>query len=226
MVDILAPLGAYLLGSVPFAWLLGKTRGIDIRRTGSGNPGATNLGRALGRRWAVAAFVLDYGKGLLPVIAARQYELGATTTALCAIAAIAGHVWTIWLRFRGGKGVATAFGAMTGLAPVASAVAGVLWFALYKATRAVSIASIAAALAFPLGVWTTHLDHPIRDYLPTLLVAILAAGLIIVRHRQNIARLLRGEELRFRGTKEPASAETNPAVANETETNERTEAEA
>jgi len=203
-------LGAYLLGSVPFALLLGKTRGVDIRAHGSGNIGATNLGRALGRKWAIGAFLLDFLKGFGPVLAARialagrDDDLGARLPwielEVCA-AAILGHVFPVYLRFKGGKGVATAFGAMTGLEWSAAVSCGAIWAVIYKVTRTVSVASIGAGVAFPLAVWVVHVvhtGHEISSFAPRLLVASAVAILIVVRHRSNIVRLLRGEELAFR----------------------------
>jgi len=200
-------LASYLLGSVPFAFLLGKAHGIDIREHGSGNVGATNLGRALGRRWGIAAFVLDFLKGLSPVLVARglagadrfglaqaaaHIELGAGA------AAIVGHVFPLWLGFRGGKGVATTFGAMTGLAWIATLAAGALWALVFGATRTVSVASLAAGAALPVAVWLTHWGRPLAEFGGTLSVASAVAVLIVVRHRSNIVRIVRGEEPRFR----------------------------
>ena len=203
--------GSYLLGSVPFGLLLGLSRGVDIRKCGSGNIGATNLGRVLGRRWAVAAFLLDFAKGLLPVLIAHlawpdQDTVTRTYLTLgCGLAAILGHILPIWLRFRGGKGVATTFGALTALAWLASVAAGLVWLALYGLTRVVSIASIGAAVSFPLGVWWTT-DPTGNESLATLIFSIVVALAIIVRHRSNIARILRGEELGFRKDASRSSA--------------------
>ena len=205
-VTVLVLLGAYLCGSIPFALILGLLLGKDIRKIGSGNPGATNLARAAGRGWGMAAFVLDFTKGLVPVLAARWVEeagraslfhwTGMVETA-AGLAAILGHVFPIWLRFRGGKGVATTFGVMAGLSLPASLLAGVLWTAVYLACRTVSVASIAAAVALPAGVL---LFERSGGRFPLLLAFSAAiALLIIIRHRSNIARLVRGEELRFGG---------------------------
>jgi glycerol-3-phosphate acyltransferase PlsY len=196
---------AYLLGSVPFALLLGFLRGIDIRKAGSGNIGATNLTRLLGRRWGIPAFALDMLKGLLPVLAAgwigsaavRGGLLAAHAGIACGAAAILGHVFPIWLRFRGGKGVATAFGVVAGIAPLASAAAGIAWIALFFATRTVSIASIAAAAVFPAGVAFLFRSTPAAIAVPMDILAIAVGALIVFRHRSNIRRLLAGQEKRF-----------------------------
>jgi glycerol-3-phosphate acyltransferase PlsY len=209
-------LGSYLLGSVPFALVLGKTQGVDIRDHGSGNVGATNLGRALGRRWAIAAFLLDFLKGLAPVMVAQLLlrDSDADSVArlpwieleVCA-AAIIGHVFPVWLRFKGGKGVATTFGGMTGLTPLAAVCAGAMWGLVFKATRTVSVASIAAGLSFPIAVWLTHFIEPDAPYLGKLSVAGAFAMLILVRHRTNLVRLVRGEELAFRRAKDTGPPE-------------------
>ncbi|MBI4601974.1 MAG: glycerol-3-phosphate 1-O-acyltransferase PlsY [Planctomycetes bacterium] len=197
-------LGSYLLGSVPFAFLLGLARGVDIRKVGSGNIGATNLSRALGRRWGAAAFALDFAKGLLPALAAASLERGGLASlgtaglvpALAGLAAILGHVFPVYLRFRGGKGVATTFGVMAGLSWLSTLAAGAVWGVLYLATRTVSVASIAAALALPAAVAVVERSRG-AGYAIVLGFASAMSVLVIVRHRANIARLLRGEELKF-----------------------------
>ena len=195
--------GAYFLGAVPFALLLGFLKGVDIRKVGSGNVGATNLSRALGRAWGVGAFALDFAKGLLPVLACSLSSVEGGTVRIehiqvaSGLAAILGHVFPIYLRFRGGKGVATSFGAVTGLVWVAALAAGAVWAALYFATRTVSIASLGAAVVFPLGTAWVARDEPMDVLVPRIGIAIAITLLIVVRHRSNIRRLVRGEESRF-----------------------------
>jgi len=197
---------AYFLGAVPFAFLLGKSRGVDIRTVGSGNIGATNLTRALGHRWGVAAFLLDFLKGLLPVVLvagwARAFPsarglLVPYTQIICALAAIVGHVLPVYLRFRGGKGVATSFGALTGLSWAAALAAGAVWLGIFLLTRTVSLASIGAALAFPVGTAVAFWAQPPAVAIPMDLLAALVGALIVFRHRSNIQRLLVGREDRF-----------------------------
>src|SRR5215510_2681621 len=138
-------LGSYLLGAVPFALLIGLAKGVDIRKSGSGNVGATNLSRALGRSWGISAFALDFLKGLLPVLAVGWAGGGRPWAGLAephvrmaaGAIAILGHVFPVYLRFRGGKGVATSFGALTGLAFWAALAAGAVWLLVYVATRTV-----------------------------------------------------------------------------------------
>jgi glycerol-3-phosphate acyltransferase PlsY len=198
---------SYLLGAVPFAWLLGKLRGVDIRRVGSGNIGATNLTRALGRRWGVAAFALDFLKGLAPALLvpwlaprlAREGEAvdPALAGIVCGAAAILGHVYPVYLRFRGGKGVATTFGVLAALMPWATTAAAAAWGLAYLATRTVSIASIFAAFAFPLAAALLCSRESGASYGALVTLASAAGALVLLRHRANIQRLLAGKEHRF-----------------------------
>jgi glycerol-3-phosphate acyltransferase PlsY len=195
---------SYLLGSVPFGLVLGKLKGIDIRHAGSKNIGATNLTRLAGRPWGIAAFVLDFVKGLGPVVGAAWLwprfgdtsAFSTTHTQICVgLAAIIGHVFPVYLRFRGGKGVATTFGVMTGLLWLSAAIAGASWGVFYLVTRTVSIASIAAAVAFPVAVFFLKRGDP--EFIAVLSLAMVLSVLILVRHRANIRRLLSGKEHRF-----------------------------
>lgn len=202
---------AYLLGSIPFGYLLVRFfRHEDIRQKGSGNIGATNVIRSGGKGLGAITFLLDVLKGLCAVllcgyIAAR---MGASpvarmnATAVAALFAILGHIYTVWLGFKGGKGVATAFGVFLALAPWA-ALAGLGIFALVcAASRYVSLASIASAAAFP--VFALLLPHPPRTLWFTAVLFVIPL-IVIAKHHQNIARLLSGTEYRFGKTR------TNPA---------------
>jgi acyl phosphate:glycerol-3-phosphate acyltransferase len=202
--------GAYLVGSTPFGFLIGRLRGVDLRKAGSGNVGATNVARVLGRRWGYLCFALDAGKGLLVVLAAGAC-LGlssAVPTPLqqaawlgAGLGVILGHVFTFWLKFRGGKGVATALGVVLGMYPYftwAGLAAMAIWVAVTLLSRYVSLGSIVAAAAFgPLfiafnaGRWTR--------LWPMAIFAALISLLIIVRHRANIRRLISGGEGKIRG---------------------------
>jgi len=200
---VLMPLAAYVIGAVPTGVLLARAHGADLRSSGSGNVGATNVARVLGRRWGLLCFALDCAKGFVPAFGcglllapqAGQYDLQAAWL-LAGCGAIAGHVFNFWLGFRGGKGVATALGVLLGTYPyftLAGLVALVLWIAVTYVSRYVSLGSIAAAAAFvPLFV-LFNLSSWMRFW-PLMAFAIAIVVLIIVRHRGNIRRLLAGTE--------------------------------
>ena len=181
----------YLAGSVPFAFLLARRAGIDVRVAGSGNVGAANVMRTTGTRRAVLVMILDVAKGSLAVALALLTHAGVTLTALAATAAIVGHIYPVWLRFHGGKGVAVAAGVFGVLTPLATGVAALLFLVIVSATRYVSLGSIAATVALPPAAWVT--GEPIA-------VVFAAAGsgaLILFRHRGNIRRLRAGTERRM-----------------------------
>lgn len=193
----------YLLGSCPSGLLVSRARGIDIRQHGSGNIGATNVLRVLGKRWGYFVFFLDAFKGYLAVEIA--FLLVSTTPQVtrpelvgiaAGLACILGHTFPIWLRFRGGKGVATSAGVLLGLMPVAVLSVFLVWLVVFKVTRYVSVGSITAAAALPLFVFFYLHLNAIRG--PSLLpFSILIAGVVIWRHRSNISRLWKGTEERF-----------------------------
>ena len=204
---------AYLLGSIPFGYLIVRaTQGADIRETGSGGTGATNVSRRAGKVAGVLTLVLDALKGAAAVLCARMI-LGPTLTgpsdsgaglssewwiAAAAVLVIVGHMFPIWLGFRGGKGVATGVGVFLVLAPLALVGAGAIFLAIVVTTRYVSLASITAASTIPLFVWLQHgLVSPVNGLWPIMSAAILIAALIIFAHRANIQRLLRGAESKF-----------------------------
>jgi glycerol-3-phosphate acyltransferase PlsY len=181
---------AYLLGSIPFAYLAGKTRGIDIRTVGSKNVGASNVFRELGRRIGITVMALDIAKGLIAVVIANV-ATASPWPVVAAAAAILGHVFPVWLRFKGGKGVAVAGGAMIGLATIPALIVLVIWLAIVGVTRYVSVGSIVCAAIFPFLVLGFGAPWP------TVVFAVLAAIMVIVRHRTNITRLRRGQEPRL-----------------------------
>lgn len=187
--ELLIPLISYFLGSIPFGYLLVRfTQGVDIRSIGSGNIGATNVFRK-SRFTGILTLLLDAGKGYLAVwLAMRLSEGSVEWKAVAAAAAIAGHVFTVWLRFKGGKGVATGCGAFLALSPVAVLTTLVLFVLVLGITRYMSAASIAATALFPF------LAYFYGEPLPVLLWSILGALLIIARHQQNIRRLISGTE--------------------------------
>lgn len=209
MLAVLLIAGAYLLGAVPFSLLIGLARGVDIRRHGSHNIGATNLGRVVGRKWGFLGLALDILKGLAPTLTASLLLPGAdgdlrrqAVLLTVALAAVLGHVFPVYLGFRGGKGVATTVGVALGIWPhftVAMAAALPIYAVVRFSARAVSAGSLALAIAFPAALfgYTRLRGASLESCWLLLSVAALLGALIIVRHRENIVRLLRGQELRI-----------------------------
>jgi acyl phosphate:glycerol-3-phosphate acyltransferase len=201
MMIALLLVAAYLIGAFPSSYVVGKvTRGIDLRQHGSGNLGATNAFRVLGWKAATPVFVLDIFKGWLPTFAFPRIDRNdAWELALAyGAAAIVGHVFSIYVKFKGGKGVATGAGIFLALAPAAVGVGLLVWTALLFTTGIVSVASISAALVLPIAVAALGA--------PTVVVALAVAlsAFVIYAHRANIRRLMRGEEPSFRKKKEAA----------------------
>ena len=194
---------AYFIGSIPFGYLIVKAKaGADIRKTGSGGTGATNVSRRAGKAAGLLTLILDATKGAAAVILARilSPDDGLTLIiGLAAVAALIGHIFPVWLGFRGGKGVATAVGVFLVLDPLVVAAAGVLFLAIFFLTRYVSLASVVASLFVPVFVWLQMETAQAPGHAPVLLIISLAASaLIVLAHRSNIARLLRGTEAKFR----------------------------
>ncbi|HEX2973060.1 MAG TPA: glycerol-3-phosphate 1-O-acyltransferase PlsY [Tepidisphaeraceae bacterium] len=209
LVSVLIPV-AYLVGSIPFGLIVGLSKGIDPRKAGSGNIGATNVGRLLGGRYFAAVFTLDMLKSLLPMVAAAWILRGdghdrATYILWLAVGfgAIIGHMFPVYLGFKGGKGVATAAGVVLGLFPYYTlpAVGSIaLWLLVFWVWRYVSLASIVAAVSLPVFFLAVALRcqwEPFGQRLPLLVFLVLVAGLVVVRHHSNISRLLAGTEHRF-----------------------------
>ena len=186
---------SYLVGAIPTSYIAGRLfRGIDLREHGSKNLGATNLYRTLGWRYAIPVGLFDIAKGAVPVLVFAPRVSNSQLFALaCGVAAVIGHVFSVFVGFRGGKGVATAAGVMLGLTPAALGVSVLVWVVLVYATGYVSLGSIAAAAVFPLAVFL--IEHPDRPEILWIDVALAAA--IIWFHRANIRRLLKGTEHRF-----------------------------
>lgn len=195
MAALLALVASYLLGAIPTSHLVSRAFAkIDLRQHGSGNLGATNLYRVLGWKYAVPVALFDIAKGVIPVLVfAPLVSSSELFQVACGMAAILGHVFSVFVNFRGGKGVATAAGVMLGMAPLALAVAAAVWGLVLLFTGYVSLSSIAAAAVLPLAV---YLLEPPRSPLLWWLVVLVAAG-VIVLHRRNIERLLKGTENRF-----------------------------
>lgn len=190
MEEVLAVAIAYLVGSVPFAFVLARRRGIDLRHVGSGNVGASNVLRTSGVRNAVAAMCLDGAKGCMAVIVAQRLTVGEATPVAAGVASIIGHIYPVWLGFRGGKGVATATGVFAVLSPLALGIASSVFLLAVWVTRYISVGSLAAAIT--LAVATAASDVPAA----VAVGAIVSALIIVHRHRANLARLVAGTERR------------------------------
>ena len=197
-------LGSYLFGSIPFGYLAGKIGGIDIRKVGSGNIGATNVVRTLGKRYGYPVFLLDFLKGFgavkisMSIATDARPEWGSPEIfgILAAVASVIGHSFPLWLKFRGGKGVATSAGALFGLMPLAALIALVIWVLVFWFTRYVSVASLVTSVALPLIILImTRLNQIHGNALFYSSLGI--AAVVIWRHRSNFSRLMRGNEPRF-----------------------------
>ncbi len=184
---------AYLLGSIPFAFIGVRLVGRgDIRRSGSGNVGATNTLRVAGWKVALPVMLLDIAKGVAAVLLMRAVTASPTWWTAAGLAAVVGHCFPVWLGFSGGKGVATAAGVFATLAPLPTVIAAGVWLVVVAATRFVSLASLLAAASFPVALYF------VSGARPTVLGLAVAASLVIIwRHRPNLARLVRGEEPRL-----------------------------
>jgi len=195
---------SYLLGSIPFGYLAGRLAGADIRRAGSGNVGATNVVRVLGKRYGYPVFVLDVLKGFAAVKISMLLAPGRPPEwnspeifgILAAISSVLGHLYPPWLKFKGGKGVATSAGALLALAPLATLIGVALWVIVFWITRYVSLASIIAAFALPLVILVVSWDdqNPVK---PLVYSSACVAAIVVWRHRSNLSRLMRGTEPRF-----------------------------
>src|SRR5262245_52497654 len=198
---LLTAIAAYFVGSIPTGYLFGRSRGIDIRKTGSGNIGATNVFRTLGKTAGIAVLAIDAVKGFVPT---KFLLFGATPetreyhSMVAGLFAILGHNYTCWLRFKGGKGIATSAGVVIALVPYGLLITLGVWLIVFAASRYVSLASVVAALVLPLAAWAVG-----RSPAMITLCAILG-GLAIYKHRTNIQRLLGGTEHRFGRKKENA----------------------
>jgi glycerol-3-phosphate acyltransferase PlsY len=186
-------LTAFFLGSLPFGHWLALARGVDLREQGSGNTGATNVGRVLGKKWGIFVFVLDLGKGWIAVALAKSVgNLPESWSVTVGVFAVLGHVFSPWLGFRGGKGVATSAGILIGLAPWVALGVALIWFLAFQMSRTVSVASLCAATAFPLFVFWLMPEQKVFQW-----ISIGMTVLVWFRHRDNLKRLFQGKENRF-----------------------------
>lgn len=201
---IVVAVGSYLLGSIPSGYITGRFAGVDVRKHGSGNIGATNVLRVLGKKFGYVVFFCDALKGLLAVCGAVSIANQFATSQshsdwfgiLAALMCVLGHTFPVWLGFKGGKGVATSAGVMLGLAPIATIVAVFVWIIVFETTRYVSVASVVGAVALPTAIGVL-LKLQLSTSVPIFYSAIVLATVVCWRHRSNLTRLVRGTEQRF-----------------------------
>jgi glycerol-3-phosphate acyltransferase PlsY len=191
---------AYLCGSIPTGVLIARQLGVDVRKVGSGNIGATNVARNVGKKAGLLTLLGDAAKGLIPVLIVRFLDMGETTLAATAVAALLGHLFSPFLGFSGGKGVATGLGVFLGLAPSAILLALVLFLVTFALFRIVSLSSLVATAATPLLLFL--LAYPREHIVASLVIALF----VILRHHENIARLWKGQEPKFTLRKSSSSA--------------------
>ena len=197
-------IGSYLLGSIPFGYLAGRFKGIDIRQVGSGNVGATNVVRVLGKGYGYFVFAVDFLKGFVAVTISMLVASGHPSEwnspeifgILAAMFSVLGHSYPVWLKFKGGKGVATSAGALLALAPVATLIGVAIWIIVFWQTRYVSLASITAAVVLPVIILLVSSHHE-NNGKPLVYSSAFVAAVIIWRHRSNLSRLIHGTESRF-----------------------------
>jgi len=190
---------SFLLGSFPTGYLVGKIRGVDIRKTGSGNIGATNVFRILGKKWGIFVLIVDVLKGWLACYCLpglvqswlNVQEDGVLLKIVASLAVVSGHNFSPWLGFRGGKGIVTSAGIILGLMPNALGLSLILWLSVFLISRYVSFASVVTAVFLPLAVWYTQRS------LPMIFFAAAIGGMAVFRHKKNIQRLIQGTENRF-----------------------------
>jgi len=196
--------GSFLLGSIPFGYLAGRIARIDIRKTGSGNIGATNVVRILGKRYGYPVFALDFLKGFgavkisMSIATDVRPELSSPEMfgILAAVCSVIGHCFSPWLKFKGGKGVATSAGALFSLMPLAALIGAAVWILIFWLKRYVSLASVATAVALPLVILV--IDWKNQTYRkPLFCFSVIIAAVVVWRHRSNLSRLVRGKEPRF-----------------------------
>ena len=199
-------IASYLLGSIPFGLIIAKAHGKDLRKIGSGNIGATNLSRAMGRKWAYFCFILDVSKGLIPMLITAGFISSEPGTAelflwlIVGVAAVTGHILPVYLKFKGGKGVATSFGVALGLWPyytICAVATFAVWIVVVLIWRYISLGSIIASIAFPVTLIVIITAGQAWDFVnlwPLLTVAIGIPIMVIVRHHENIKRIIAGTE--------------------------------
>ena len=199
--------GAYFIGGIPFGFLIGKMRGVDVRTVGSKNIGATNVFRTVGKKWGLVAFACDVLKGLLPTLAARQLAAEPSWLPLCVgVACVVGHMLTPYMKFKGGKGVATAFGMLLGLIPALVGTAFVLFSVVFACSHFISLGSCTAAVFLAVTIWFPILGTRGCADLPQCILVTLISLFIVWKHRSNIGRLVHGNENKIYLFKKPSNA--------------------
>src|SRR5215475_10781073 len=204
MVTLAVLLGSFLLGSIPFGYLAGRLAGTDIRQAGSGNIGATNVVRVLGKGYGYPVFALDVLKGFGAVKISMLMAPGRSPDCnspeilgiLAAMSSVLGHLYPPWLKFKGGKGVATSAGALLALTPVATLIGAAIWMIVFWLTRYVSLASVTAAVVLPVVILVVSW-HDQNKVKPLVYSSACVAAVVVWRHRSNLSRLMRGTEPRF-----------------------------
>ena len=186
-------IGAYLIGAIPFGYLIGRMRGVDVRLVGSKNIGATNVFRTVGKAWGLVAFALDFLKGFIPTLLAVRGVIPCPAIAV-GVACVVGHMLTPYMKFKGGKGVATAFGMLVALVPALVGVAFLVFIVFFASSHYISLGSIMAAAFLAVGVWFKWLGCPGADNIQQAALIAAIATFVIWKHRANIARIATGTE--------------------------------
>ncbi len=213
LLAVLLSLGAFFLGAIPFGFVAGKLRGVDLREEGSKNIGATNTLRVLGVVPGIIVLLLDMIKGLLPVLAARHLlHLSSWWIVGIGLLAVLGHIYSPFVRFRGGKGVATSLGILFGLSPLIAGATVLLFLLVVTITRYVSLGSILGAVLQGILFWVLPPAATFAENLPYRLFSVVVALFVVVRHRENIKRLLKGTESRFGAKKPEPETKTDSAI--------------
>ena len=201
---ILTIIAAYVAGATPFGFIVAKSQGVDIRKHGSGNIGATNVLRTLGKRLGMFVLLLDVLKGCLPVILGKMFlegrvvpDMFSVVVVLIGFATIFGHNYTFWLGFKGGKGIATSAGALLAIMPITLLIGLAVWFILFYSTRYVAVASMGSACTIPVAVAIVTLVRDGAVNIPFFILGLLIAFFGVWRHRSNIKKLRAGTEHRF-----------------------------
>lgn len=206
-MTIIAFLLSYFLGAIPFGVLIGKARGVDVRAVGSGNSGATNVWRTLGPAAGLSVFALDVAKGLAAPYIARMLVGNNEhwAIAVCAVLAILGHTFSVFLKFRGGKGIATGLGAALGLMPIPALIAFAVWLGVLLLSRMISVASIAACIALPIAACVFHAPTPF------IVVITIISLLATIKHFPNMKRILSKTEPKIHIGRKPADSKNDAA---------------